>query len=315
MIDAGGNGNERFIINYLAKIGAGRIDYLFFTHPHEDHIGSLDAVIKVIDIGKLYMPKAANDTKAYGDVLSAIKQKNLDIINPKAGDIIISDAANHIYLSVMAPAKAEYVNLNNYSIILKLAYAGTSFLFNGDAEDILEYEMIDSGLDIDVDVVKIGHHGSDTSTSEAFLTAASPQYAVISVGENNIYGLPSQSIIDKINKAGIKILRTDELGTIIASSDGKSIWFEHENKAPDIAVAEVATDSKISAKAEIATDSKESAKTEQHTGDETFIGNKNSKIFHTEYCHTLPKKSNQVIFGDRDAAIKAGYRPCKNCNP
>ena len=314
IIDAGGNANEQTVLDYLKKIGIKRIDYMFFTHPHEDHIGSLDAVIEKYDIVKLYMPKVTIDTKAYDDVLNAINNKNVEVFYPKVEDYVINDVDNHIYLKVMAPAKEEYVDFNNYSIILKLAYIDASFLFTGDAEDILEYEMIDSGMNIDVDVVKIGHHGSDTSTSEAFLTAASPQYAVISVGKDNTYGLPSQNVIDKLKNAGIEIYRTDELGTIVASSNGKKISFMFEKKKAELE-SKSEKPEKLTELQTVRTTEQIKSTIKQNINSVEYIGNKNSKVFHRENCRTLPKQSNQKIFNSRDSAINAGYRACKNCKP
>jgi competence protein ComEC len=314
MIDAGGSDSEKRVIEYINTLGIKYIDYIFGTHPHEDHIGSLDAVIYNYGIGRIFMPKITHNTKTFENVISAISKKGLKIESPAAGELLINDNNSHLYIRALAPGKDEYVNLNNYSIVLKLAYIDVSFLFMGDAEDIIEYEMIDAGLNLGVDLLKTGHHGSDTSTSGALIAAASPKYAVISVGNNNSYGHPSKSVIDGLTASGVEIFRTDELGTIIVSTNGKEINISHEKfKEADATAAAAAVTASTTdpAAAAAAPDDNNDIKTD---GDR-YIGNKNSLIFHNAYCSSLPKESNRTYFESREAAENAGYRACKNCKP
>jgi competence protein ComEC len=221
LIDAGNNADGDAVVSYIKSQGVKKIDVLVGTHPHEDHIGGMDNVINSFDIGKIYMPQATTTTKTYEDVLTAISRKGLKITAAKGGQTIDVDPA--IKADVLAPNSSTYDDLNNSSIVIKLTYKNTSFLLAGDAEDISEQEMVNKGYNLKADVLKVGHHGSDSSTTPAFLKAVSPKYAVISVGRGNDYGHPAPATLTKLASAGIEIYRTDEAGTIIATSDGNTI--------------------------------------------------------------------------------------------
>ena len=218
LIDASIKDASDKIIKYLKEENVSKIDYVFATHPHSDHIGGMSAVIKAIDIGQIYMPKAVTTTKTYENLLLTIKDKNLKIKTAKAGNTIID--TDDLKLVVLAPNQDSYESLNNYSIVLKLTYKEKSFLFTGDAETLSEKEITG---DVEADVLKVGHHGSRTSTSQAFLNKVNPSYAVISVGLNNDYKHPHQEVLDRLEKKNIKIYRTDQNGDIIFTTDGYNI--------------------------------------------------------------------------------------------
>lgn len=218
LIDASIKDASNKIINYLREENVSKIDYVFATHPHSDHIGGMSAVIKAFDIGQIYMPKAVTTTKTYENLLLTIKDKNLKIKTAKAGNTIID--TDDLKLVVLAPNQDSYESLNNYSIVLKLTYKEKSFLFMGDAETLSEKEITG---DVQADVLKVGHHGSRTSTSQAFLNKVNPSYAVISVGLNNDYKHPHQEVIDRLEKKNIKIYRTDQNGDIMFTTDGYNI--------------------------------------------------------------------------------------------
>lgn len=218
LIDASIKEASNKIINYLREEKVSKIDYVFATHPHSDHIGGMSAVIKAFDIGQIYMPKAVTTTKTYENLLLTIKDKNLKIKTAKAGNTIID--TDDLKLVVLAPNQDSYESLNNYSIVLKLTYKEKSFLFTGDAETLSEKEITG---DVEADVLKVGHHGSRTSTSQAFLNKVNPSYAVISVGLNNDYKHPHQEVIDRLEKKNIKIYRTDQNGDIMFTTDGYNI--------------------------------------------------------------------------------------------
>ncbi len=218
LIDASIKDASDKIINYLKEENVSKIDYVFATHPHSDHIGGMSAVIKAFDIGQIYMPKAVTTTKTYENLLLTIKDKNLKIKTAKAGNTIID--TDDLKLVVLAPNQDSYESLNNYSIVLKLTYKEKSFLFMGDAETLSEKEITG---DVEADVLKVGHHGSRTSTSQAFLNKVNPSYAVISVGLNNDYKHPHQEVVDRLEKKNIKIYRTDQNGDIIFTTDGYNI--------------------------------------------------------------------------------------------
>lgn len=223
LIDAGNNADSKTVVEYIKSQNIDKLDFIVGTHPHEDHIGGLDAVIESFDIGTIYMPKAMSTTKTFEDVLNAIAKKGMKVTTPVPGTTVDLGKAS---FTILAPNSDSYEEINNYSIVIKLNHGNNSFLFTGDAEAVSEREMIDKGYDLSVDVLKIAHHGSNTSTTEEFLDKVNPQYAVICVGKDNKYEHPHKETIDLLNKKGIKIYRTDESGTIVAISDGESIYFE-----------------------------------------------------------------------------------------
>ena len=210
IIDAGTNSGASSLITTLQNMGITRFDVVIGTHPHEDHIGGLDAVINNFDIGTIYMPKVSHNTKTFEDVLLAIQKKGLSVTTPVPGStFILGDGVQCI---ILAPNGASYDELNNYSIVLKVTYNSRSFIFTGDAEIDSEQEILAHGYDLNAEVLKVGHHGSTSSTSDEFLQAVSPEYAVISVGIDNTYGHPHQETLDKLNAAGVTIYRTDLSG-------------------------------------------------------------------------------------------------------
>lgn len=217
LIDASTNEMGSRVVKYLNDLGIKKIDYLVGTHPHEDHIGGLDNVIKNFDIGTIYMPKVQTNTKTFEDVLDAINEKGLKITSPEVGyKFNVGNAVCEV-MNCGTGTSEEKSNLNLSSIVIRMTYGEQSFLFMGDAETKNE----EARSWPQTNVLKVGHHGSNTSSSQSFLDQVKPQIAVISVGKGNKYGHPKQVILDRLNKMGIKIYRTDESGTIKITCDGK----------------------------------------------------------------------------------------------
>lgn len=230
LIDAGNNADGKPITDYLKKVGVTTIDWLIGTHPHEDHIGGLDVVIQSFAIGQVYMPWIADEmvptTRTYEDVLDAIIEKELTATAAEAGQVLIHDPKIGLKVEVLSPVHEKaYQDLNDYSVALRITYGQKTFLFTGDAEREPEQDMLDSGADLSADVLKAGHHGSSTSTMQAFFDRVSPSAAVISCGVDNDYGHPHRETLAMFNKAKIDVYRTDEQGTIRAVCDGTKITF------------------------------------------------------------------------------------------
>ena len=221
LIDGGSNSGSQDLVNYLKKQGVKTIDVLIGTHPHEDHIGGIDDIIYSFDIESFYMPKVTTNTNTFKDVLAAAKKKGLKINTAKSGVPINID--DGIDIKMVAPISNKYESLNNYSGVLKMSYGKVSFLFTGDAEKISENEMLDNNVDLKSTVLKVGHHGSNTSTTNKFLNSVGPKYAVISCGKGNDYGHPHKEVINRLNKKGANIYRTDKDGTIVIATDGDTI--------------------------------------------------------------------------------------------
>ena len=219
LVDAGTRDTGIKVIKHLKKAGIEKIDYLVATHPHEDHIGGMAAVIRAFDVGGIYMPKTSHTTKTYIELLETIQSNGLKITAAEAGIKIVETA--ELSVLVLAPNSAAYEDLNNYSAVIKLTYGKLGFLLTGDALTQSEKEMLAKGTDLKADVLKVGHHGSYSSTSQGFLDAVNPKYAVISVGAENDYGYPHDAALRRLS--GIQLYRTDLDGNVVFTTDGTGL--------------------------------------------------------------------------------------------
>lgn len=225
LIDAGGNSSAEDVVNYIKGQNISDLKYVIGTHPHEDHIGGLDNVIDAFNIGKVFMPNKMATTITFEDVIDSIAAKNLKITRPV---VVAKYDLNGAQVLILAPNEEKYSNTNNYSIVVKITNGLNTFIFTGDAEKLSEEEMVENNKELlKSDLLKVGHHGSKTSTTQEFLDAVDPKYAVIPVGVNSRYGHPDQEVLDRLQAKNIEIYRTDLLGTIIVTSDGKTITINH----------------------------------------------------------------------------------------
>ncbi len=222
LIDGGNVADGELIADYLVGRGIDTIDLMVATHPHEDHIGGLDDVLAAVDVQKIYMPELSEDdtptTKTYEYFLDAVINEGCDVYPATAGETVMQ--GEDYTLTCLSPARSDIGDLNNYSVVLKLKYKDAEYLFMGDAEKEIEEEILDSLYDISADVIKLGHHGSSTSSSEDFLLAVRPDCAVISCGADNKYNHPHEETLLTCSKLYIDVYRTDQYGTIHIATNG-----------------------------------------------------------------------------------------------
>ena len=287
LIDGGNIGDGQMVISYLQQQGVEELYAVVCTHAHEDHVGGLPAVLAVYPTAMVYAPTRTYASKVFDDFLYYTDQQRLEVTIPQPGDEFSLGGAN---VMVLGPVKS-YAETNDTSIVLRIDHKENSFLFTGDMEVAAENDMLDYWADtgiFDTDVLKVGHHGSETSTGYRFLNTVMPTYGIISVGEGNKYNHPNEEPLSRLKQAGVVTLRTDKLGTVVAASDGFEITFTWENRNAQPEDAQPAQPIQ-------------------------YIGNKKSMTLHTEGCSSLPKPENQEIFGSYEAAIAAGYKACGSC--
>lgn len=231
LIDAGEKETSAKVISALQALGVTQPDYIVATHPHSDHIGGMADVIAQMGYGKLIVPRLPDNmtptTSCYENMLEAVRDKGLKMTAAKQGytyDVAVIDGTP-VTMTVIAPIEgAVYSDLNNYSVTVRIDYGEVSWLFTGDLSEEGENDILSSGADIDVTALKVGHHGSKTATSDAFLAAVTPSMCVISCGSGNSYGHPTDEALARIGKYTDKIYRTDINGTIAVYSDGKTLY-------------------------------------------------------------------------------------------
>ncbi|EGT3617385.1 MBL fold metallo-hydrolase [Clostridium perfringens] len=221
LIDAGTNAGAQDLVKDLKNRGINTIDIAIATHPHEDHIGGMDEVLENFDVKSFYAPKVAHTTKTYENMLKAVKNEGLKIKQIKEGTDI--DLGKDTKVQVYSPVKTDYEELNNYSPVMKISYGKNSFMFTGDAETLVEQEVLNEHKDLKADVLKLGHHGSHSSTSEPFLKAVNPSIAIVSCGKDNKYGHPHKETMSSLKKAGVTVYETFRDGDITITSNGEKL--------------------------------------------------------------------------------------------
>lgn len=226
LIDSGPKSHKKQLVKFLNDINISKLDYVIATHPHEDHIGNMNTVLNSYKVQSFYAPKVYSYTKSFEQMIDSLKSNNLKINPIKRGCNTIN-LGFQTNVEVFSPINDTYDNENNYSPVIKISFGNNSFLFTGDAEKEIEDKLILLNDDLKADILKVSHHGSSSSTSDSFLNRVSPKYAVISVGKNNIYDHPNDTIISKLNTYNIDILRTDIQNNITLISDGTNISYKH----------------------------------------------------------------------------------------
>lgn len=322
LIDAGNNNRGTAVQLYLKKQNVKSLDAVIWTHPDADHIGGADVITTKFDIGTTYMTSVSSDTKTYQDLIDAIDYRGYEITAPKVGESFSLGDAKVMFLG---PTRT-YSDDNDNSIACMVTYGDTKFLFTGDAEEDAEADLVSYAkkhrMDLSADVYKAGHHGSRTASSEKLMNAVEPTYAVISCKEGNSYGHPHAEVMNRLRSMDVQVYRTDEQGSLIATSDGTEITW---NAAPSETwqAGEPTGGSASSASGKNTAYKKTTAKASASTsgtvtGTAAYVGNTRNAKLHKASCSKLPNANNQRLFDTLDDAKAAGYtqeKQCQSCKP
>ncbi len=286
LIDGGNVGDSDLLYTYLEAQNISALKYVVGTHAHEDHMGGLPGALHYAAVDTAFCSTTTSDTKFFRDFVSALEAQGKAITVPELGSRYPLGDAEFQFVGPVY----EDDDPNNMSLVLRLTYGSTSFLFTGDAAREEEADILETGYDVSATVLKAGHHGSAGSTTYPFLRAVAPSYAVISCETDNSYGHPHHETLSRFRDADVTVYRTDLQGTVLCHSDGKNLSFTTEKNAG------------------IDTNP---AQTEA----EGYIGNINSHVFHRTSCSGLPDEKNRIYFSGRSEAVAAGYSPCGRCEP
>ena len=304
LIDGGKPHASSIIYTYLKNLNIDYLDYIVASHADDDHIGGLSAPLAKMKVGNVLAPETEADTRSYESLKNKTAEQGLTIAHPKPGESLDFGSST---IEFYGPITESESDRNNGSIVMKIIYGDTSFLFTGDAEREEEQEILSAGYDLSATVLKVGHHGSKNSTTYPFLREIMPKYAVISVGDNN-YGHPTEDTLSRLRDADVKVYRTDMQGDIVATSDGKTVTVttkKNNNAQTNPTENEKST-------------SVQSAENAANQEICEYIGNANTKKFHYPDCGVVSqmKEKNKVYLNcTRDEAIKDGYTSCGRCNP
>lgn len=288
LIDGGNRADSDLIYAYLQQEGITHLKYIIGTHAHEDHMGGLSGALEYATVDTAFCSVTEDDSQFFQDFKTRLERQGKAITVPKIGSQYTLGSAAFQFIGPVQMVD----DANGCSLVLRLSYGSTSFLFTGDAERDEEADILDAGYELSSTVLKVGHHGSETSTSYPFLRAVAPQYAVISCGTGNSYGHPHDAALSRLRDADVTLYRTDLQGTIICTSDGKNVSFTTA-KNPTIQT---------------------NPTVDQDTAG-AYIGNIHSKVFHRTTCSGLPLEKNRIYFDNRADAIAEGYTPCGRCDP
>lgn len=349
LIDGGKPEKSSYIYAWMQQHGLSYLDVIVATHVDADHIGGLSGALNYASVGTAYCPETTGTTETFQSFVKYLAQRGKQITVPTAGETFALGGAQ---IQILGPLhRAE--DSNDNSIVLKVSFGATSFLFTGDAERAEEQDLLNAGVNLQSTVLKVGHHGSDTSTSYPFLRAVAPQYAVISVGAGNSYGHPTEAVLSRLRDAGVTTFRTDMQGEITAVSDGQTINFSTAKNATAETLANAGA-GQNAGQAGGGNSATQTAGSGQNTGGVATAGagagaegaaaiasanagggnaggtagagstagsyvlNTNSHKFHLAGCpsvDTISPKNRKDVNESREQIIREGYAPCKRCNP
>lgn len=311
LIDGGNAEDSNLIYSYLKKHDISYLEYIVATHGHEDHCGGLSGALNAATVSTALCSVTNYDSKAFRNFISNLDKQGVSITVPEPGYTFDIGSATASVLGPLSPSEEP----NNTSLVIKIQYGSTSFLFTGDAEYDEESEILDAGCDVSCTVLKVGHHGSSSSTSYRWLRSTAPQYAVISVGTGNSYGHPTDATLSRLRDADVVTYRTDMQGDIICTSDGTSVTFDVKRNANADTLSGAGAGGNHSADLpqELPTEQEPTASPESR-----YILNINTKKFHYPSCasaETISAKNRKEVTCSRDDLIEDGYTPCGNCDP
>ena len=320
LIDGGGRASSSFVVSYLKQNGIEGLDLIAVSHYDEDHMSGTVGVLSAFPCGILLLPPYAGATELYRSLAVAAVSNGCRIIHPGVGETFSLGTAG---IEVIGPVRTDYANENDLSLSFYVSCGNISAIICGDAEQESEFDMARENADLQADLYVVNHHGSSTSSTDVFLSSFSPSYAIISCGKENLYGHPSMETLQRLQKHGLTIYRTDMQGTVIAFSNGEDIWFNTdpcENEVPENGtVFSLGMTANEGSNQYVTRQIPSETETPAEAGEEyLYVCNTNSKKFHYPECGSVNKmKEKNRLYTNlsREELLAEGYEPCGSCQP